>query len=146
MDTCFINNTEKSYLLTGSEQGLFLRTLTNGQPGRPALLCNNYSTGLSAVSYHNFLFYAYQTREHALLVRCYPDTPPLFRLTDIPFITYHTPQLVVFSGQLLLFYLTEQQNQLKKLLVETSYQYMMKTLKVSKKLLIFILRNLILIN
>lgn len=110
METCFLQTPEKNYLLTGSEQGLFLRTTVNGQLSRPALLCGNYSCGLSAVAYRNFLFYAYQNKEHALLVRTLSDTAPVFRLTDTPFQTYHTPQLAVFCGQLLLFYITEQQS------------------------------------
>lgn len=110
METCFLRTSEKNYLLTGSEQGLFLRTTVNGQLSRPALLCGNYSCGLSAVAHRDFLFYAYQNKEHALLVRTLSDIAPVFRLTDTPFQTYHTPQLTVFCGHLLLFLIMEQQN------------------------------------
>ena len=104
MELLFSPDTNRKILLTASSSGLYSHLFQNERFLRSSLLCSNYECGLSGVLYHGALHYAYITKEHSLLLRCIGESSLQFRLDGTEAVSYHSPQLAVFVGCLLLAY------------------------------------------
>lgn len=107
MGTIFSISPDKNLLLYSVNSSVCLRTATGMEITRPLILCNDFTSSLSCVVYHDIPYYTYLNTEGELLLRNVFDNSILFQLSSNHMLTYHSPLLCVCEEELFLLFFME---------------------------------------
>lgn len=107
MPNLYTVNQDYALLLYASENQIYLRYKNAENFGRQIILANNYSHGLCEDFYHGVIFYAYVSTKNKLILRNTQSMQILYLidLLENEDSAANNPQLCVYKGQLIIFYL-----------------------------------------